>query len=351
MEKRLLSFLTLVIGLAFVFSASTTALGEEFYKGKTLRFVVGYSPGGGYDTYTRAAARHIGRFIPGNPVPIVQNMTGAGSLIAANYIYKRAKPDGLTIGVWNGGLVLQQALGSRGIRFKGDKFGWIGSPIRGAPACAIMGHTGLKTFKDVLKSKKRLNMGATRAGSTTDDLPRILNKTMGTKFKVISGYKGTAMIRIGLLKKELDGVCFGWESMRVTARGMLDSKGDEKLIPFIIHGRAVDAEVKDLPRIAQVIKGRSNLDTFKAWVVPYEFQRPLTLPPGTPKERLNILRKAYDAVMKDPQFLADAKKSKLIINYVTGEEIDGLVAQLLGISSKAKESLQFLVKKSKKKKK
>jgi hypothetical protein len=132
---------------------------------------------------------------------------------------------------------------------------------------------------------------------------------------------------------------------------MLDSKGDEKLIPFIIHGRAVDAEVKDLPRIAQVIKGKSNLDTFKAWVVPYEFQRPLTLPPGTPKERLNILRKAYDSVMKDPQFLADAKKSKLIINYVTGEEIDGLVGQLLGISSKAKESLQFLVKKSKKKKK
>ncbi len=139
-------------------------MGEEFYKGKTILFIVGASPGGGYDTYTRAVARHIGKYIPGNPTPIVQNMTGASGLNAAHYIYSRAKPDGLTVGVWNSGLVLSQALGDRSVKFKGDKFGWIGAPHKGWPTCTIMGFTGLKTLKDVLNSKKPLKMGATGRG-------------------------------------------------------------------------------------------------------------------------------------------------------------------------------------------
>jgi len=236
MKKETLYLFSLAVVFAFLASVSSSALGAEFYKNKTIRFVVGYSPGGGYDTYTRAVARHMGKYIPGNPTPIVQNMTGGGSLIAANYIYNRAKPDGLTAGNWNGGLILQKTLGEKKARFEGDKFGWVGAPVKGLPACAIMGFTGLKTLEDVLKSGKRLKMGATRAGSTTDDLPKILNKTLGTKFDVISGYRGTATIRIAMQKGEIDGACWGWESMGVTARAMLDAKGDEKLIPFLIQG-------------------------------------------------------------------------------------------------------------------
>ncbi|MFQ5850090.1 MAG: Bug family tripartite tricarboxylate transporter substrate binding protein [Candidatus Binatia bacterium] len=349
MNKGLHYLLTLAVGFAFVAGHSTNATAEEFYKGKTIRFVVGYSPGGGYDTYTRAAARHISKYIPGNPTPIVQNMTGGGSLIAANYIYNRAKPDGLTVGIWNGGLVLQQALGERKVKFKGDKFGWIGAPVKGFPTCAIMGFTGLKTLNDVLKSGKPIKMGATRAGSTTDDLPKILNKTLGTNFKVISGYRGTAIIRIAMQKREVDGACWGWESMVVTARSMLDAKGDDRLIPFLTYGNPKEPEVKDLPQITDVIKGEDNLATFRAWVTSYEFQRPLTLPPGTPKDRLQILRKAYKATLADPKFLAEARKSKLIINYVSGEEIEKHVATILATPPKAKESLQFLVRKKKKK--
>ncbi|MEE8074901.1 MAG: hypothetical protein V3T60_04685 [Candidatus Binatia bacterium] len=349
MKKGTLYLFSLAVVFAFLASASTTALAAEFYKGKTIRFVVGYSPGGGYDTYTRAAARHIGRFIPGNPTPIVQNMTGGGSLIAANYIYNRAKPDGLTVGIWNGGLILQSALGERKARFKGDKFGWIGAPVKGLPACAIMGFTGLKTLEDVLKSGKRLKMGATRAGSTTDDLPKILNKTMGTNFDVISGYRGTATIRIAMQKREIDGACWGWESMGVTARAMLDAKGDDKLIPYIIQGKDNSPEVRDLPQVTSVIKGADNLSTFNAWMATYQFQRPISSPPGTPKSRLNILRKAYAAVMKDPTFLAEAKKSKLIINYVSGPQIEKYVSQILNTPAKAKEALSFLVRKKKKK--
>jgi len=170
--------IVLAIGLAIVVGSSTSALADDFYKGKTIRFVVGYAPGGGYDTYTRAVVRHMGKHITGNPTPIVQNMTGGGSLIAANYIYKRAKPDGLTVGIWNSGIILQQVLGGPGIRFEADKFGWVGAPVQGWPTCAIMGFTGLKTLKDVMNSNQRIKVGATRAGSTTDDLPKILNKTL-----------------------------------------------------------------------------------------------------------------------------------------------------------------------------
>ncbi len=345
MNKKFHCLVKFVIGLAFVVGASATALGEEFYKGKTILFIVGPSPGGGYDTYTRAVARHIGKYIPGNPTPIVQNMPGAGQLIAAHYIYKRAKPDGLTIGVWNSGLVLRQALGDRSVKFKGDKFGWIGAPSKGLPTCAIMGFTGLRTLKDVLNSKKPLKMGATGVGSTTIDSPRILNLTLGTKFRVFPGYGGTRVISFAMQRREVDGACFGWESMRRVARAMLDAKGDDKLIPFVTHGDSQDPEVKDLPRLTEVIKGKENRAMVNAWLQPHNFQRPFMLSPGTPKERLSILRKAFKATLKDPEFLAEAKKSKLVIDYVSGEEIEKFVDQILAISPKTKEKLQFLVEK------
>ena len=348
MPRKIPYLITLVIGLAMLAGGSSNALGDDFYKGKTIRFVVGYAPGGSYDTYTRAAARFISKHIPGNPVPIVQNRTGAGSLIAANYIYNKAKPDGLTVGVWNNRFVLQQALGARAVRFQADKFGWIGAPVVGLPACYVMAFTGLKTLEDVLNSNKRIKMGATRAGSTPDDLPKILNRTLGTKFDVISGYLGTVTIRIALQKRELDGLCFGWESARVTARSMLDAKGDDKLIPIVIHGNSDDSEVRGIPQVTDVIKGKDNLATFNSWVRQYDFQRPLSVPPGTPKERINILRKAYKATLHDPEFLAQAKKSKLFINYVSGEQIEKYVADIIATPAGAKENLAFLVPKKKK---
>jgi len=351
MNTKLLCLVKLVIGLAFVVGASATALGEEFYKGKTILFIVGPGPGGGYDTYTRAIARHIGKYIPGNPTPIVQNMTGAGTLNAAHYIYSRAKPDGLTVGIWNSALVLRQALGDRSVKFKGDKFGWIGAPHKGLPTCGIMAFTGLKALKDVLNSKKPIKMGGTFPGFATVDLPKILNLTLGTKFNVIPGYGGTRAISFAMQRREVDGACWSWESMRVVARAVLDAKGDDKLIPFVSHGNPQDPEVKDLPGLTEVIKGEENRAILNTYLQQYNFQRPFSLPPGTPKGRLSILRKAFKATLEDPQFLADAKKSKLIINYVSGQEIEKNVAQTLAVTPEAKERLQFLVIKKKKEKK
>jgi tripartite-type tricarboxylate transporter receptor subunit TctC len=336
-----------LIGIALLAFAIRTAGADEFYKGKTIRFVVGLAAGGGYDLSARTVGRHMGKHIPGNPTIVVENMTGAGSLIAANYTSNSAKPDGLFVGIWNGAFILRQALGDKAIRFDGRKLGWIGAPTKGTPFCAIMGHTGLKTLKDVVGANRELKMGSTGPGSTYDDLPQILNRTLGTKFKVISGYEGTSTILVAMRRKEVDGGCWTWESARTTGRNVLDATGEEKLIPFLIHRRETDPEVKDLPLIPEVIKGGDNLSAYRTWAGTYEFQRPFSVPPGTPKERMQILRKAFTATMKDPEFVAEAEKAKLETTYVSGEEVESYVKQVLSITPKAKELLDFLVMKPK----
>ncbi len=325
-----------------LFASSAATRAEDFYAGKSIRFIVGYAPGGGYDTYTRAVARHIGKYIPGNPSAVVENMEGAGSLLAANYMFNKADPDGLTVGNFNSGMVTQQALDSRGVRFDGRKFGWIGAPVKGFPVCMIMGFTGYKTLDEVMQNSEKIKFGGTRAGASSDDMPKLMNVLMGAKFKVISGYKGTGPLRIALQRREIDGLCSGFESMRVTARAMLDAEGDDKLIPFVVHGKLEDREVKDLPQYMEVIKGEENKVAFKTWANQFEFQRPLMVPPKTPKERLQTLRTAMQKTLADPEFVAEANKSKMLINNVTGEEIDQLVDEILSIPPQVKNKLQFL---------
>jgi tripartite-type tricarboxylate transporter receptor subunit TctC len=326
----------------FLIGNITQTFGQEFYSGKTIRFIVGYAPGGGYDTYTRAIARHIRKHIPGNPSTVVENMEGAGSLLAANYMFNKADADGLAVGNFNSGMVTQQALGARGVRFDAQKFGWVGSPGKGWPTCMVMGFTGLRTLDDVLKSGDQLRFGGTRAGASSDDLPKLMNTLMGTNLRVISGYKGTGPIRVALQSREINALCSGWESMRVTARSLLDAKGDDKLIPFVFHGRMEDPEVKDLPQFTKVIKGEDNLSAFRAWVNQYEFQRPLMVPPKTPKDRLQVLRMGLQKTVADAEFLAEAKKSKLVIHNVTGEDIERFVKEILMISPTVKKTLMVL---------
>jgi tripartite-type tricarboxylate transporter receptor subunit TctC len=148
-------------------------MASDFYKGKTMHVIVGAPAGGGYDTYARAIARHLSKQIPGNPSMVIDNKDGAGSLIAANYVYNKAEPDGLTIGVWISGQIIRQALGDRGPKFDGRKFGWIGAPSKGAPTCAIMGFTGMETWDEVLHSSRPIRMGGVRAGTAYDDVPTI----------------------------------------------------------------------------------------------------------------------------------------------------------------------------------
>jgi len=253
----------IAVALTFLVVFAARSYADDFYQGKTIRFVVGFAAGGGYDLAARTVGRHMSKHIPGNPTIVVENMTGAGSLIAANYTANSAKPDGLFVGIWNSAYVLRQALGDKAVRFDPRKLGWIGAPTKGTPYCAIMAHTGLKSLKDVLASGRELKMGSTGPGSTYDDLPQILNRTIGTKFKVISGYEGTGPILVAMRRKEIEGGCWTWESARTTARPMLDASGEEKLIPFLIHSREPDPEVKDVPLIPEIIKGEDNLSAYR----------------------------------------------------------------------------------------
>jgi tripartite-type tricarboxylate transporter receptor subunit TctC len=340
--SRSFAFVVIAFGLDLLPAHYRSALAQDFYKDKIIRFIVGQAAGGGYDAYTRTIAHHMIKHVPGNPAITVENMTGAGSLVAANYLYNTAKPDGLTVANWNSAFVLNQALGDPNIRFDARKFGWIGAPSKGVPVCLIMGFSGPKTFDEILKSGKPFKMGGTAPGSHSIDLPLMLNKMLGTKFQAVSGYPGTSQTRLALQRREVDGQCTNWESVVSTQRELLDAKGDDKMIPFLVHSRLADPELKNVPLFSEALKDEASNNIYKAYMAQMEYQRPLTVAPGTPAERLEILRRAFKATLADPEFQAQANKSKLDITYVSGEEIDRIVAEVLSISPRVKENLQFL---------
>lgn len=356
MKRRFLPLTGLIsFVLAILATAWSPVFATEIYQGKTIRFIVGFAAGGGYDAYTRLVAKYISRHIPGNPSTVVENMDGAGSVIAANYMYNKAERHGLTVGVWNSHNIFNhwnshnifnQMMGDPSIRLDGRKFRWIGSPSKDSVACAIMGFSGPKTFDEIVKSKRPIRMGAARAGNTVH-LPGMLNRWAGANFDIIPGYTGTSKIRLAMRSREVDGACWTWDSMRSTARSMLDSKGDDQMIPFVIAHRWEDPEVKDVPLFGDVVKDKDNLHAFNVWNSANDFARPFTLPPGTPKEALSILRKAFKATIEDKNYIADAEKSKLTVDYISGEQVERNVEQIYSAPPDVKKRLDFLFKKRK----
>ena len=318
----------------------------DFYQGKTIRFIVGFSAGGGYDAYTRLVAKYITRYIPGKPSTVVENMTGAGSVIAANYIYNKAKADGTVVGVWDAHNIFNNMMGDRSVRIDGRKFSFIGSPGSDSAACAIMGHTGPKTFEEITKSKKKIRMGATRGGNTVQ-LPEMMNRWAGGNFEIIKGYTGTSTIRLAMRSKEVDGGCWTWDSMRSTARSMVDAKGDAKMIPFIINGQWEDPEVKDIAQFKKVITDQDNLHAFTVWNRGNEFSRPFSLPPGAPAESVDILSKAFKATMADADYKADADRAKLGVEYISPEKIKEYIEEIYATPPEVRKRLEFTVPKRK----
>jgi tripartite-type tricarboxylate transporter receptor subunit TctC len=298
-----------VLSALFVLPQLGSASAQDgFYKGKTLRVIVGASAGGGYDTYTRTIARHMGKHIPGNPVLVVENMPGAGFLISANYMYKVAKPDGLTIGHFIGGLFLQQLLGKPGVEFDSRKFEFIGVPGQDNYMLGIAKSTGITTVEQLLASKTPIKLGGVGAGSATDDIPKVLAATMNFPLQLVSGYKGTADVRLAFDSGEVQGVCNSWESFKATWSKELSS-GD---IVMILQTTAKPHP--DLPKVPLVInyaKTEEAQKFVKAIIHSVgPTARPYVLPPGTPKDRMQILRKAFMDTMKDPEFLVDPARKR-----------------------------------------
>jgi tripartite-type tricarboxylate transporter receptor subunit TctC len=303
---------------------------EKFFEGKTIRIIVGFSAGGGFDAHSRAIGRHMSKHIPGSPSILVENMAGAGSMIAANYVYNQAKPDGLTIGNWIGGLILQQALGAKGIAFDAAKFEWVGAPVRINNICAFTRKSGITSLDKWMESKTLVKIGSEAAGSTTADIPRLLMKYTRLPIQLIEGYKGVADVRLAAEAGEVAGFCSSWEGTKTSWRNVLES--NEGLVIL----QAVPKPHPDLPKVPLAIdqiQSKEGRDLFNLVVheVGGTINRLYSLPPGTPKDRVKTLQKAFQETLKDPEFLAEAKKARLDIDPLTGEEIEKAVAQTKSI--------------------
>jgi tripartite-type tricarboxylate transporter receptor subunit TctC len=316
---------------------------DSFYKGKTVRIIVGASAGGGYDTYSRTIARHIGKHISGNPTFVVENMPGAGFLISANYMYKVAKPDGLTIGHFIGGLFLQQLLGKPGIEFEAAKFEYIGVPTQDNYVIGISKkNTGVSTIEQWLESKTVVKLGGVGAGSATDDIPKVLMPTIGLPAQLVSGYKGTADVRLAYNSGEVQGVCNSWQSFSATWPNELKSGDLQIVLQTTAKSHPELTKVPLAISYAKTDEARNLIASLVHSVGPAA--RPYMFPPGTPKDRLMTLRKAFMDVMKDPDFLADAKKAKLDISPLDGAELERNVKEVFNLDPKliprAKEILK-----------
>lgn len=332
--------LTIAIGVA---STVPVPAQEPFYKGKTMRIIAGASAGGAFDTYSRVMARHMGKHIPGNPSTIVvENMPGAGHLIAANYIYKVAKPDGLTIGHFNGGLVISQILGRPGIEFDALKFEYIGAPLKPSTLCTLTKASGITSMQNWMVSKTPVKLGSTGPGSNTDDYPRILKAALGVPIHLVTGFKGVADIRLAAEAGEVAGGCWGWETIKLMWLKAIET-GD-----VVIVLQLLPKPHPDLPQVPLAIdfaKTDEARKLIQAGIHDAEtYSRPFTLPPGTPKERVETLRNAFAATMKDPEFLAEARKSKLDIEPVSGEELYRTIGRLFKLEPALVNSLKEILK-------
>ena len=313
-----------------------------FYEGKTIRVIVGTSPGGGYDTYTRLIARHFSKYIPGGPTIVVDNMPGAGGLLAANHLYKVAKPDGLTIGHFVGGQFLQQLLARPGIEFDALKFEYIGVPAQDDFVFGLAKRTGITSVEHWLTTKTVVKFGAIAVGDGTYDIPRVAEVTLGLPIQIVSGYKGTAPIRLAFESGEVSGLSNSWQSFRSTWRKELDS--NDLLLALQFSAKA-HPDLPKVPLAVNIAKSDEARKLIQAVLQAHGAAvRPYLMPPGTPKDRVEILRRAFMQVVKDPEMLAEAAKANLEINPGSGEELERNVRELLRLDAALVTRLKEILK-------
>ena len=327
-----------------LFTPATSAAAQElFYQGKTVRFIVGGSAGGGYDTYTRLIARHLGKHVSGNPNFVVENMTGAGTLISANHVYKVAKPDGLTIGHFIGGLLLQQVLGKSGIEFDGQKFEYLGVPAQDNTVIGISKASGVTSVENWLATKTSLKFGGVGPGSATDDIAKVVRATVGVPMQLVSGYKGTADIRLAINSGELHGVANSWESFKSGWVQEIQSGSVIIVLQMIPDRRHPD--LPKVPMITDIVKSEDARKIIQAGIYDYAaIARPYVFPPNTPKDRVLMLRKGLLDTYKDPEFIADAQKARLDMSPLSGEELEKVVARTYKLEKSIIEKLKEILK-------
>ncbi len=315
-----LFFVTLMVVAAQPTRAETV---EEFYKGKTINLFIGFEPGGGYDIYGRMLTRHIGRHIPGNPAIVAQNMPGAGSLRAAQSLYTVAPKDGTAIATFGRTIATTPLLAPASAQFDATKFNWLGSITNEVSTCVAWYTAGFKTFNDLLV--KPITLGGDGPGADPDVFALLYKNVFDAKIKLVSGYHGTNPIVLAMERGEVDGLCgYSWSTIKSRHQGWLK---DKKLNILVQAALKSDPELPNIPLVLDVAKTDEQRQTLKVILVTQEMARPFTAPPGVPQDRVAALRAAFDATMKDPEFLADAQKLNLDINPMSGQAIHDLLVE------------------------
>src|SRR3954452_23733072 len=310
----------LVVSLAGASAQTATA---QFYAGKQIKLTTHVGPASGYSVWARLVGAHLGRHIPGAPAVIVQNMPGGGGIKAANYLYSQAPKDGLELGAINRLTPTWSIMRSQGVAFDAAQFGWLGSPASDTNLCIVSKAAPARTADDLFS--KEVIVGTDGVGSGMHIFPTALNSVLGTKFKIIDGYKDTGDVLLAIDRGEIQGLCLSAETL-TNMRGDSFKTGEWRAI--LQAGMTSSADFADVPLALAYAKTERQKQTLEFLFASQTFGRPYLAPPGLPPERLAMLRKAFDETMSDPAFVADVTKTRLKLSPITGAEMDQLMTQL-----------------------
>lgn len=314
------------LALGFALFALPAAAQDDvaaFYKGKVVRLVVGIGVGSGYDINARLLARYLPKYIPGTPTVIVQNQPGAGSLSMTNQLYAAGPFDGTAIGASFNGLPTTPLLQPVGARFEATKLNWVGSTNRETQAMYVWAATPINSLADL--TTKEMIVGAQAPGSTQYDYPKLAEKLFGWKFKVITGYEATPKIHLAMERGEVYGTWANWSTLKAISEQWIKDKKIRILAQWSLRKHP---ELPDVPLILDQAKTEEQKQALNLALARLEFGRPFFMPPNVPVERVNAIRRAFDAAMKDPELLAEAEKLKIEIDPLTGEQVAALITDI-----------------------
>jgi tripartite-type tricarboxylate transporter receptor subunit TctC len=319
---------------------------SSFYQGKTITVIAAASAGSAYDLYARLMAQFMGKYIPGNPNFIVQNMTGAGSIIGANYLYNVSKPDGLTIGAIQPSIYFNQLMKQKEVRYDWAKFAWIGSSDKSDYLLYMRADLPYKTLADVRKAKEPPKCGSTGVGTSGSYMPKLLEETLGTKFTIVAGYQGGGEIDLAVERGELH--CRAFTIQAYHSREPYHTWRKKNFARILMQtGQTRDPRLADVPTLRELMDEHKTPEADRRMVpmvlAATDFGRPIVAPPGIPADRLKIFREAFLKTMKDPELLAEAKRKNFDITPSTGEELEALAKVVMAQPPEIVERVKILM--------
>jgi tripartite-type tricarboxylate transporter receptor subunit TctC len=327
---------------ALCFAAIATASGtaaaqtpEEFYRGKTIDFVIGYPPGGSNDVWSRLLARHIGKHIPGKPSVVPKNMPGAGSFLTVNQIFNVLPKDGTIIGIGAPTIALDERLGSQGVRFKTAELNWIGRVDSLVNQVFMWKTSPVKTFADA--QQRQATLSGTGAGSTVAIYPTATNNVLGTKFKLVMGYRGSNEAMLAVERGEVEGHSTSWVALKVAHPDWIRDKSVNILVQFALKRHA---DLPDVPTAVELARNDEERAILRAVMNASEVGTAFFTSPGAPADRVTALRRAFDATMKDSEFLAEVEKTRVSVNPITGEDLQKLVVEVSNLTPELLEKVR-----------